>query len=174
MLPLSVGFSADMKMKSFFIIIITWFTLILDWHTMFLPPKLSWAIYLFTSTSWTSNIVVWQSMLTGYHDTDNSSSYTKFISTKDQVNLHTSDSGKPHTVGSLHPKTTPDSQGPTKMQSLFLRLGTVLGAHVTNIYYPHFNQLMLQDWNAHQQIVSASPQSCMYQILSLYMHHSVQ
>lgn len=79
------------KWNHFFIKIITWFTLILDWHTMFLPPsskrnhinftKLSWAIYLFTSILWTFNIVVWQSMLSGHHDTDNSSSHTKFILT---------------------------------------------------------------------------------------------
>jgi hypothetical protein len=68
MLPLSGGFSVDKNMKSFFIKIITWFTMILDWHTMFTPPfskrKLSWVIYLLTSILWTSNMVIWQSMLT--------------------------------------------------------------------------------------------------------------
>ena len=59
------------------------------------------------------------------------------------------------------------------MQSLFLGLGTVVGAHVT-MYLPHFNKLKLKNWNAHQQLVMARQQSYMYQILSLNMHHSVK
>jgi len=70
---------------------------------------------------------------------------------KTRLFKNTSDSGKPHYVDSLHPKTTSDSQCPTKMQSLFLGLGTAVGAHVTNMYPPHFNKLKLQNWNAHQQ-----------------------
>jgi len=71
--------------------------------------------------------------------------------------LHTSDSGKQHAVDRLHLKTS-DSQQPTKMQSLFLGLGTVVGAHVTDMYLPHFNKLKLQNWNAHQQSVMARQQ----------------
>jgi len=93
---------------------------------------------------------------------------------KTRLFKNTSDSEKPHSVDSLHPKTTYDSQCPTKMQSLFLRLGTAVGAHVTNVYLPHFNKLKLQNWNAHQQLVTARQQSYMYQILSLSMYHSVK
>lgn len=68
--------------------------------------------------------------------------------------MHTSDSGKPHAVDSLHPKTTPYSQCPTTVQLIFLRLGTVVGADVNNMYQLHFNKLKLQDHDAHQPLMS--------------------